>query len=612
MAAIARARGTTGLRVASTFSGCGGSCLGLEMAGFDVVFANEFIEEARATYVKNHAASVFLDPRDIRSVHPEEVLERAGVKAGELDVFEGSPPCSSFSMVGAREKGWGQVKAYCVDPDTKVLGADLRYHRAGDLSVGDRLVGFEEENIGGKGGRRFATTTIEHTSRLIRPSIRIEFDDGTVTTCSTDHRWLVVSGSNLRWKRARSIGLGDELLSVGTWSTDESRDAGYLAGLFDGEGSVSRSSATRSVTMAQKPGAVLDRAIRLLRARGFEVGESTSRPVVNITINGGLPEKLRFLGSIRPERLLEKSASVYDGVSVKATRKVRVRAITALGDREVIAITTKHATFIADGLLSHNSGVKQRTDDLFFEWLRLLEGVKPKTFIAENVSGFVRGKAFGYFHTVMKRLEAAGYVAAARELDAQWLGVPQQRGRVILVGVRRDLARELGIATSSDVPYPKPFARAFTLAEAIPHIIGEPSGIEPTIEELEAARRAMVPSLDAEWNKLRPGVWSEKYFNLIKAPVNKPSPCITVKGGEPAASVTHPLERRKFTIRELRRICGFPDDFELTGTFAQQWERLARSVPPPMMFAIGRELRDRVFAPLGLVREGWIEASSAP
>jgi len=55
-----------------------------------------------------------------------------------------------------------------------------------------------------------------------------------------------------------------------------------------------------------------------------------------------------------------------------------------------------------------------------------------------------------------------------------------------------------------------------------------------------------------------------------------------------------PFEKRKFTIGELRRICGFPDDFQLTGTYAQQWERLGRAVPPPMMRAVAEHIRDAI------------------
>jgi DNA (cytosine-5)-methyltransferase 1 len=95
-----------GFKVASTFSGCGGSCLGCRMAGYRVVYACEFIEEAQRTYKANHPNS-FLDTRDIRQVKPQDVMEKAGVERDELDLFDGSPPCSAFSTAGKRKAGWG-------------------------------------------------------------------------------------------------------------------------------------------------------------------------------------------------------------------------------------------------------------------------------------------------------------------------------------------------------------------------------------------------------------------------------------------------------------------------------------------------------------------------
>ncbi len=60
------------------------------------------------------------------------------------------------------------------------------------------------------------------------------------------------------------------------------------------------------------------------------------------------------------------------------------------------------------------------------------------------------------------------------------------------------------------------------------------------------------------------------------------------------ASVVHPVERRKFTIAELRRICAFPDDFILVGSYGQQWARLGNAVPPVMMMRISAAVRDDV------------------
>jgi DNA (cytosine-5)-methyltransferase 1 len=49
-------------------------------------------------------------------------------------------------------------------------------------------------------------------------------------------------------------------------------------------------------------------------------------------------------------------------------------------------------------------------------------------------------------------------------------------------------------------------------------------------------------------------------------------------------------ERRKFTIAELKRICAFPDDYILTGSYADQWARCGNAVPPVMMFHIASAL----------------------
>ena len=100
-----------GFKVASTFSGCGGSCLGYRIAGYKVIYANEFIESARQTYKANHPNS-YLDPSDIRKITADDILDKINLKKGELDLFDGSPPCAAFSIGGKREAGWGKEKNY--------------------------------------------------------------------------------------------------------------------------------------------------------------------------------------------------------------------------------------------------------------------------------------------------------------------------------------------------------------------------------------------------------------------------------------------------------------------------------------------------------------------
>lgn len=272
------------------------------------------------------------------------------------------------------------------------------------------------------------------------------------------------------------------------------------------------------------------------------------------------------------------------------------------------------------GKVKKYSDTEQRTDDLFFEYLRMVRELRPRRCIAENVSGLVKGVGKGVFLEILAGFRDAGYRVRARLLDAQWLGVPQARQRIFFVGVRDDLDIEPG--------FPTPLRYRYSVRDAIPWIgrqgdngafgegemrpatrpsptimtkkgprsIAQPAptvvthGRAHTRNELtliEADARCDGYSVGAELDKLGPGEKSEKYFQLVRAPLGGPSPTICVEGGKAhAASVAHPIERRKFSIAELRRICGFPDDFVLTGTYAQQWERLGRSVPPPMMAAL--------------------------
>lgn len=79
-----------------------------------------------------------------------------------------------------------------------------------------------------------------------------------------------------------------------------------------------------------------------------------------------------------------------------------------------------------------------------------------------------------------------------------------------------------------------------------------------------------------------------------------PSPCIQAGGAHGGSGEIRDRasgQRRKFTIPEVKRLCAFPDDYVLLGSYAQQWERLGNSVPPVMMFHIASAIRDKVFRP---------------
>jgi DNA (cytosine-5)-methyltransferase 1 len=300
-----------GLTMISTFSGCGGTCLGFRMAGYRVLWANDSDAHAQSCYRANHPDTT-LDTRDIRTVTAADIIAATGLDPGDLDVFEGSPPCTVFSTAGPRHKKWG-------------------------------------------GQRRHA------------------------------------------------------------------------------------------------------------------------------------------------------------------------------GARDVAI------------------------EELFFEWTRLLAGLQPRAFVAENVAGLVKGVSKGWFKEILRQMRSLDYRVEARLLDAQWLGVPQQRERIIFVGVREDI----GVAPR----FPAPYAWRYSVRDAL-----------PTIDRVEG----------------------HCYGPIDRSP---DLPMLTI-----TASLQQRLKARvgktvrEFTIAELKRLCSFPDDFVLDGPVAKQRARLGNAVPPLMASAVACSLRDALTA----------------
>jgi DNA (cytosine-5)-methyltransferase 1 len=216
----------------------------------------------------------------------------------------------------------------------------------------------------------------------------------------------------------------------------------------------------------------------------------------------------------------------------------------------------------------YSEGISQRTDDLFFEYVRMIKAFKPKVFVAENVTGLVQGTAKGYFLEILQALRDCGYKVSARVLNAAYLDVPQARERVIFVGVRNDLVK-MGF----EPVHPEPMSEVITVRDVLPHVVS-----------LKSKRRGM----------------------LAYIPADIPSPTIVASDGTNSETAGFSCggfvelkdgTRRKYTIDELKKVFTFPEDFKLIGKFSQQWERVGRSVPPMMAYHIARTIVSKILKP---------------
>lgn len=267
-------------------------------------------------------------------------------------------------------------------------------------------------------------------------------------------------------------------------------------------------------------------------------------------------------------------------------------------------------------VVAYSGERKQKSDDLFFEYMRLVLALKPRSFIAENVQGLALGTAVDHvLKPFEEEMRKAGYIVDHRLLNAADFGVPQERPRLFVQGIRTGLVDKLGRQIKP--AWPKPQEYRYTVNQAI-------SGVESTVEQIVESwlgtkadlistygdipdevikefwkDRFSIKDNDfrfavgAAWYILGPGGSPENtYFQLIRSHPDRPAPTITATsaGNIAAAGVTHPHECRKFTVPELRSLFTFPGDYKFDGTTEQQGERMGRSVPPYLMKALAGKL----------------------
>lgn len=266
----------------------------------------------------------------------------------------------------------------CVAPETRLLRADMSWAHAGEIQVGDPLLAFDEQNgpayrtglCAPTKYRRFARANVTAVRRLVRPSYRLTFDDGTTVVASANHLWLSGShksggtggGRAWRWLKTSSLVCNREtqrswvLKVCDVVDREDSFDGGWLSGVLDGEGNISVGPGLR-VVLSQNEGGVLDRAQALLAARDIAVTKRTGkRRCRQLVVIGGKHEQLALLMRFRPMRLIQNFLTSCHEVSLygRDHRAVGLVSKEFLGDQEVVAIETDSHTFIAEGLASHN------------------------------------------------------------------------------------------------------------------------------------------------------------------------------------------------------------------------------------------------------------------
>ncbi len=275
-----------------------------------------------------------------------------------------------------------------------------------------------------------------------------------------------------------------------------------------------------------------------------------------------------------------------------------------------------------------SAGVKAGDDprnSLLTHYIRLLEGVRPKWFVMENVEGLLTNDGGSHVRDTVAAFLKAGYSLNVEKVYAQGYGVPQRRKRVFIVGNR------LGY----DFLFPKPVTRfsgsifrkgEITFATAmsdLPPAATEADKLlafrEPPRNELQTYLRGDAQTVtdhysvalsDVQLERVRglqPGQtmkdlpehlqhdsFRRRAFRRVMdgTPVEKrggaPSGLKRLFADEPSLTITsaatrefvHPTEDRLLTLRECARLQTFPDRFEFAGSAASRIQQIGNAIPP--------------------------------
>ena len=263
----------------------------------------------------------------------------------------------------------------------------------------------------------------------------------------------------------------------------------------------------------------------------------------------------------------------------------------------------------------HSKGFKQtkkysdgkkieNIEDLFFEFLRVAEEIKPKVIVGENVAGLTMGEAKQYYYKITNEFEKIGYDVSSMVLDSSHYGVPQTRKRLIFIGVREDVTTAIGLTFMNIAGvFPEKFSEAITCGDAFSDLQYDEEEIKMLTEKFSKGSHFETASkMPKDPDKVLTGCdYHPKghHFNMKRISRHKPAPTITASGG-----CIHWEEMRKLALCETQRAMSLPDDFKLTGKWEQKSERMGRMVPPLMMKAIADSIYEKVLKPYKELHNG--------
>ena len=289
-------------------------------------------------------------------------------------------------------------------------------------------------------------------------------------------------------------------------------------------------------------------------------------------------------------------------------------------------------------------GINDERGSLFEECEKLLKvGLKrenkPIGFVFENVKGIMSSKmedGTSIPDEIVKRTEKLGFKTCYKLLKTSDYGVPSNRQRLIIIGIRKDLdyfdfslldqiVAEYNLPNETDNPYelylgsvlcdiPKNAPQANDFWKYSPggqYMIDKIGPCEDGKEALAKFKKktplnriSQTISKGKSWKSMNPEDMSERFRKIWDNPKKYHAPnfyrrfalgeingTITASAQPENCGINHPVENRRFTIREIARIQSFPDNFNFPyKTIANAYKVIGNAVPPVFAWVIAKAL----------------------
>lgn len=254
-------------------------------------------------------------------------------------------------------------------------------------------------------------------------------------------------------------------------------------------------------------------------------------------------------------------------------------------------------------------GVYDERGELYLECLRIIESKKPKAVLFENVKGLLSSKHQSgkkLIDVIKDDLDKLGYRVNYKVVNASDYGVPQNRERMILVGLREDIGKtfvfppvqedktKLTLRNILDVPQDTPNQSSFwPYSPQAQDMIGQ-------IPEGGSWKSIPYDKLSPRFQRIRDDMKRYHAPNFYRRfSRDEINGTITASAQPENCGITHPTENRRYTIREIARIQTFPDDFlfidESQKDIVAMYKVIGNAVPCHLAEVIASAIYEQVF-----------------